>query len=120
MPPRTSFSVGWPVTCRPSTRTLPAVGRISPATALSSVDFPAPLGPTTAVIWPRRAVMLTPSMMGGPPYPATSSSTSSAAPSEPAASVTGRHLPEIGVDHGLVRAKRLERAGRDDRPLGHH
>jgi hypothetical protein len=76
MPFLTSFSAGCPVTSTPMTVTVPAVGRMSPAIAFSKVDFPAPLGPTMAVIAPLRATTLTPSMTGGPPYPAVSRLTS--------------------------------------------
>ena len=34
----------------PKTVTLPAVGRSCPVTSFSSVDFPAPFGPSSAVI----------------------------------------------------------------------
>ena len=37
-----------PVTGWPPTRTLPALGRSSPATRVSVVDLPQPVGPTTA------------------------------------------------------------------------
>ena len=53
MPRRTSFSEGSPVASLPSTVSVPDFELITPAIALRSVDFPAPLGPTIAVITPR-------------------------------------------------------------------
>src|ERR1700736_1914902 len=100
----TRRSAGCPVTSVPSTNTRPLVGRIKPAIAFSSVDLPAPLGPTIAVIAPRRALTLTFSTTGGPPQPAVSPSTVRAAPSSGAWLLIRRHLAEVGVDHGRVRA----------------
>ena len=37
---------------RPSTSTAPAAGGSSPRTALTTVDLPAPLGPSRATVWP--------------------------------------------------------------------
>src|SRR6516162_4419735 len=45
-----------PVNSWPSTRTRPAVGESRPATMLSSVDLPQPLGPTTATNAPAGTV----------------------------------------------------------------
>lgn len=50
-----------PVSSRPSTATSPDVGRSSPATMFSSVDFPLPEGPITATASPRRTSSVTPS-----------------------------------------------------------
>ena len=41
-----------PSTACPPTRTVPALGRSSPATIVSVVDLPHPLGPTTAQNFP--------------------------------------------------------------------
>src|ERR1700730_12627135 len=105
MPRRTSFSLGRPVTFLPSTRTVPALGRMTPAIALSTVDLPAPLGPTMAVMAPRWARRLTFSAIGGPPYPAATHSTARAArdwvtggAGSGVSVVIRGHLPEIGVD----------------------
>src|SRR6516162_8420856 len=49
-----------PVTSRPSTNTLPAVGRRWPVIRLNSVDLPAPLGPITAAISPSATARSTP------------------------------------------------------------
>src|SRR5579864_332415 len=103
----TILSAGWPVTSLPRTVTVPEVGRMRPAIALRSVDLPAPLGPTMAVIAPLRAAMLTPVITGGPPYPAVSFSTTSAGTSPSVFSITD-HLAEVRVDHGLAGAQRLE------------
>src|SRR5580700_1761901 len=127
MPRRTSFSDARPVASRPSIITVPALALMTPAIALSNVDFPAPLGPTTAVMAPRRARTLTFSTIGGPPYPAVSPETSRAATVGVSAGtgsgvsvVIGGHLPEIGVDDGLVATKLIEGCLRDHPPLGHH
>ncbi|SCF92063.1 hypothetical protein GA0115255_111204 [Streptomyces sp. Ncost-T6T-2b] len=48
IPARAIRCAGCPVTSRPSRRTVPALGRISPATVWTSVVLPAPLWPTTA------------------------------------------------------------------------
>ncbi len=45
----------------PSSRTVPRSARTSPETVRSSVVFPAPLAPSTAVTFPRGAVKDTPS-----------------------------------------------------------
>src|SRR5581483_8791572 len=118
MPIPTIFSAARPVTSLPSTVTLPALGRISPAIALSRVDLPAPLGPTMAVIAPSRATMLTPLITGGPPYPAVRFSTTRTVGARSGLSVTD-HLAQVRVDHGLARAQGLERALGDHGPLGH-
>src|ERR1700693_3150862 len=115
MPRRTSFSDGNPVASLPSTLTVPALERITPAIALSNVDFPAPLGPTIAVMAPRWARTLTPSTIGAPPYPAVRSATSRAAAGSVSAGtgsglsvVIGRQISEIGVDDGRVAAQLIE------------
>ena len=41
------------VTSRPASFTVPAEVRVTPETALSKVDFPAPFGPTMPTAWPR-------------------------------------------------------------------
>src|ERR1700694_4898043 len=127
MPRRTSFSEGSPVASLPSTVIVPDFGVITPAMALSRVDLPAPLGPTIAVMAPRLARTLTFSMIGGPPYPAVRADTSSAAatPAPGAAGsvvsvVIGGHLPQIGIDDGLVATQLLEWRLGDHPPLGHH
>ena len=51
----------------PSSLTWPTLTRRRPATALSIVLLPAPLGPTTVTISPVPTWALTPRMMGGPP-----------------------------------------------------
>src|SRR5438093_588037 len=49
-------SAAAPVSARPSTRTSPAVGRMSPARSRRSVLFPAPFGPATASASPGTSV----------------------------------------------------------------
>jgi hypothetical protein len=46
-----------PSTVRPPTRTVPELGRSSPATMVSVVDLPHPVGPTTAQNLPAPTVM---------------------------------------------------------------
>ncbi|SKS14721.1 Uncharacterised protein [Mycobacteroides abscessus subsp. abscessus] len=41
------------MTSWPSNRTVPKTGRTNPASALSAVDFPEPLGPSRATVSPR-------------------------------------------------------------------
>src|SRR5580704_1096691 len=127
MPRRTSFSEGRPVASRPSTATVPAFAVITPAMALSSVDLPAPLGPTMAVIAPRCARRLTFSTIGGPPYPAVRPCTSRAATIAGAVGagsgvsvVIGWHLSEIGVDDCGITAQLIEGSFGDHLTLGHH
>src|SRR6476469_922018 len=52
-------SAASPWSGRPSTRTSPAVGRMSPASTRSRVLFPAPLGPATASTSPAARLRLT-------------------------------------------------------------
>ena len=52
---------------RPATVTVPAVGRSSPATRLSRVDFPLPEGPMTAATSPAVTSMLRSASAGGAP-----------------------------------------------------
>src|SRR3984885_777029 len=80
--PARAMSSGWRrARSVPPTRTLPRRGRTNPLIARSSVVLPAPLAPSTAVIVPWPAATETPSSTGPPPYPATMSSTTSAAAS---------------------------------------
>src|SRR5690606_38399858 len=76
--PDCSISCGpWPVTSRPPTRTRPERGLSSPLATLSTVDLPAPFGPTrhttvaagTRIVRPR-------STIAARPYPAWTSSSS--------------------------------------------
>src|SRR5262245_29567438 len=64
---------------RPSKRTRPWLGRSSPLTVLSTVDFPAPLGPIRQVTVPALTMRSTPLRMSPAPYPATTPSSSSMA-----------------------------------------
>src|SRR5580704_9969366 len=89
----------------------------TPLSALSSVDFPAPFGPTMAVIFPARIVSEMSSMMGGPPYPAVSPSVLS---TTSGSSLMALVHPEIGVDHPGVAAQAGERPLGDDLAEIHH
>src|SRR5579859_1154218 len=82
-----------------------------PAIARSSVDFPAPLGPSTAVMPWFGTRRLTPSNAVTPPYATRNVSTSSIGP--PVG--RGRDFsPEICVGDGLVMPHLLRRAGSDE------
>src|SRR5579862_1597609 len=89
----------------------------TPLIALSSVDFPAPFGPTMAVIFPARTVSEMSSMIGGPPYPAVSRSVLSTASGGSAMALVH---PEVGVDHPGVVAQAGKRSLRDDLAQVHH
>ena len=78
-PSRHSRSGAWPLMRVPWKLIVPAKGDCSPATVLSSVDLPAPLGPTTKTISPFSTVRSTPSSAVSRPYPAFSPSTFSIA-----------------------------------------
>src|SRR5262245_19711804 len=56
-----------PVMSSPSKTIRPPVGRSTPVRQLKKVDFPAPLGPMTARIWPRGTATLTLSRALSPP-----------------------------------------------------
>ena len=66
---RTSWSAVSPVVSLAAHLDLAAGGPDHPAMAFIRVDFPAPFGPTMAVIAPGLASREMSSMMGGPPYP---------------------------------------------------
>src|SRR5688572_13517169 len=75
-----------PRTGRPSTRTVPASGRINPARIRSSVVFPAPLGPATTTASPGPTARSSPRSTRSPPNerlsPRASSGAGPLAPSE--------------------------------------
>src|SRR5579862_2926076 len=89
----------------------------TPLIALSSVDFPAPFGPTMAVIFPARTVSEMSSMIGGPPYPAVSRSVLSTASGGSAMALVH---PEVGVDHPGVVAQAGKWSLRDDLAQVHY
>src|SRR5919108_3902700 len=92
-------------------RIRPRRGLIMPLTARSSVVFPAPFAPSTAVMAAVPAEMLTPSSAMTPPYPATSSSTASAG-----AATLLMGGAEVGGGHGGIVLDLERRAGRDHLP----
>src|SRR5215469_14989987 len=102
----------------PPAKTSPRVVRSTPASALSRVDFPAPFGPTTAVIFPACTEIETSSMTGGPPYPAHTPSARSAGAA--AGSVTAQVHSEVGIDDLRVAAQTGERPLRDHLAEVHH
>src|SRR6266851_90051 len=73
-------SGGARVTSAPRKRTRPEVARSSPERRLSSVDFPAPLGPMMAWTLPRSKRSETPSTAVSPPKRRVSASVSRSAP----------------------------------------
>ena len=72
-------SAAQPVMSAPSKWTLPAVGRTNPAIIAKVVVFPAPLGPSSAVIAPSFAVNETERTACSPPNRTDRSRTSSRA-----------------------------------------
>ena len=106
--------------------TEPALGRRTPLTAFSTVDLPAPFGPTMQVMPPRstrkvHAAQDVEAAVAGDQ--ALDLDHDADSPVFPAAEVTAdgeRHLvAEIGVDDGLVRADLGHRAAGDDLAVGH-
>src|SRR5258708_34959698 len=109
----------------PPTRILPCRGRTNPLIVRSRVVLPAPLAPSTAVIVPALAEIDTPSSTVTPPYPATISSTASAAALLMAGLLRpcGRRTlarragallaPEVGGGHRRISLHLLWRARRD-------
>ncbi len=55
---------------------MPSFGRNSPVSVLSSVDLPAPFGPTTASFWPRSTTRSTSRSTTVPSYPTSAPCTS--------------------------------------------
>src|SRR5579859_636899 len=105
------------VVFRPWTYTSPRETFSSPLSALSRVDFPAPFGPTMAVIFPARTVSEMSSMIGGPPYPAVSALVLSTASGGSAMALVHS---EVGVDHPGVVPQTGKRPLRDDLAEVHH
>src|SRR5690349_5194214 len=123
----------------PSSSTAPVLGRSTPPTARTSVDLPAPFGPSSAVTWPvaissetslttarpprstvrsRRTsdvLMLYPPLASGAPLGVAFPRRSSPAPQSRqhrAPSARSCH-PQVGADHGVVAEHSGGRAGRD-------
>src|SRR5512132_1411183 len=107
---RTSRGV-FPVSRSPSSMTSPSRGRSSPLIVASSVDFPAPFGPTTQVIPPGMTCSDTPRKTSPPPYPTTTPRTSSAQGPASAAAIVFLRRSEVGVKHAVVVADLVRRAG---------
>src|SRR6266508_4990664 len=104
---------------------LPRRGRSSPLIVASSVDLPAPLGPTMQVIPPSGTRSDTPCSTSPPPYPATTPSRTSASRLAPAdggpPEVIGSadvivvlRGAEIGIQHPRVPPDDVGRPGGDD------
>src|SRR6516162_6530221 len=110
-PRLTSFSGGVFVVFWPWTYTSPRETLSTPLSALSSVDLPAPFGPTMAVIFPARTVSEMSSMIGGPPYPAVTASVLSTTADGSAMALVHS---EIGVDHPGVVPQTGKRSLRND------
>src|SRR5258708_42919 len=102
----------------PWTYTSPPDAFSTPLSALSSVDLPAPFGPTIAVIFLAWTASETSSMIGAPPYPAVTPSARST--TSAGCSFMAQVHPEIGVDHPGVVPQASKRALRDDLAEIHH
>src|SRR5258708_18032690 len=102
----------------PRTYTSPRDTFSKPVSALSSVDLPAPFGPTIAVIFLAQTASETSMMIGGPPYPAVTPSARSTISA--AGSVMALVHSEIGIDHPRVVAQAGEWPLRDDLTEIHH
>src|SRR5262245_4466702 len=76
-PPRTRALVGERVISRPAKRMAPPHGLVSPSTARSNDDLPAPLAPSTATTSPSASVSETPRTACTRPYRTSSSCTAS-------------------------------------------
>src|SRR5262245_45909865 len=99
IPSATMASELHPVMSVPSSLTRPAVGRTMPQMALSSVDLPAPLLPTSVTISPASTRRLTWRRICTSPYPALSCSISSTGALRVTASEVGGH--HVGVAEHL-------------------
>ena len=99
---------------RPSTVTVPAVGRSMPVIMFSSVDLPLPDGPTIATIWPSSIARSTPRSAGYSSFPVRKTF------STPASSISGARRDEGTRDDGsggrghgrIVARRRLRVIGR--------
>src|SRR5487761_157688 len=111
MPRRAILWGGQPLTSCPSTSTRPVTFRSSPQSAFSTVDFPAPLGPTRARIRPGSNCRLTSLTMAATEYPAVSRSTCSPL-KQFSSQVRGHHL--------LVAAQLRHPTGGQGPTHGHH
>src|SRR5215208_2299191 len=101
-----------PVTSSPRRTTRPPRGRRSPTIAFTSVDLPAPFGPTSVTISPGRTTTSTPCRMStSGTYPATRSCVSR---------IGGASATKVRLDHALVAAHLVRRAVGDHLPLRHH
>src|SRR5580698_2657746 len=105
-----------PTSAWPRNVMLPCRGRSSPLMLASSVDLPAPFGPTTQVIPPSATVIETSCSTSPPPYPDTRPSTTSAG-SPPGDIVVLLRRAEIGVEHPGIAPDDVRRARGDHRPV---
>src|ERR1700682_1632911 len=88
----------------PRNRTEPALGRSRPLMTRSTVDFPAPFGPTMQVRLPCSTARSRSCRMSPPPYPARTPASSRNA------AMSG---PQVGVEHDGILPHRLRVAGCD-------
>src|SRR5918992_2904576 len=102
----------------PSSRTSPLRGSSRPLTARSTVDLPAPFGPTMQHTEPAGTSSPTPWRTSPPPYPAYTSVS---------VSISGLHrlleaevLAEVGVEDLGVALDVVRRSARDRLPAGEH
>src|SRR4051812_33129105 len=96
MPARAYASAGLPRSETPSSVTRPPIGCRTPEATLSSVVFPAPLGPSRATTRPAGTRRETPRSTIESPYPATMSSNANTV-------LRDLLLAEIGLAHDVAR-----------------
>src|SRR6202035_2891297 len=113
MPARAARCAGQPDRSCPSSRIRPADGLTSPMIALMVVLLPAPLAPSSAMIWPFSTVRFTPCSTSISPYAACRFSTTSFI----AASADELVHAEIGAHHFGIPLRRRGRPGEDVVPL---
>ena len=102
----------WGISAAGAARTRPASGAPSPHTSSSSVDFPQPLGPTTATISPGATRRVTPASARTAPNAFSTPSSSTPAPSTSRGSTTGASAsPCIAPSAGITPQVRRVSAG---------
>src|ERR1700676_184457 len=113
MPARAARCAAWPDRSRPSSRMRPADGFTSPMIALMVVLLPAPLEPSSAMIWPFSTARFTPCSTSISPEAAHRFSTTSVI----GASADELVHAEIGADHFGLALRRRGGTGEDVMPL---
>src|SRR5207245_7238099 len=90
-----------PASDSPRNRTVPALGCSRPLMTRSTVDLPAPFGPTMQVRLPSSMLRSTPCKMSPPPYPALTPASSRRV------AISGS---QVRVEHGRLLAHRVRLA----------